>query len=181
MSLPVTDLRVSLGWMTSIHLPGVMKIESESFVHPWTIGEIMSMMRKADQNGMVAEARGRIVGFAIYRYDKSCLEILDVAVALDCRRHGVAAQMVAKLLSRLKPGGKTRLEAIVSERNLDAHLFFRSMGFRATGVIPDHYNLLDGGHCDAYEFVYRLRPEKIFLPTGEGVEFLPEMKNLDTE
>jgi ribosomal-protein-alanine N-acetyltransferase len=98
----------------------------------------------------------------IYELHKAKLHILNFAVHPQCRRAGVGAQMVAKLISKLSSHRRTRITLEVRETNLGAQLFFRNQGFRAVRVLRAFYE--DSGE-DAFLMQYRLADD-----TGEDVE-----------
>jgi ribosomal-protein-alanine N-acetyltransferase len=111
---------------------------------------------------MVAEQGEKVVGFMIYELHKAKLHILNFAVHPACRRHGVGAQMVAKLISKLSSHRRTRITLEVRETNLPAQLFFRHEGFKALKVLRAFYE--DSGE-DAYLLQYRLADD-----TGDDVD-----------
>jgi ribosomal-protein-alanine N-acetyltransferase len=94
-----------------------------------------------------------VVGFMIYELHKAKLHILNFAVHPGCRRGGVGAQMVAKLISKLSSHRRTRITPEVRETNLAAQLFLRAQGFRAVCVLRAFYE--DSGE-DAFLVQYRL-------------------------
>jgi ribosomal-protein-alanine N-acetyltransferase len=98
----------------------------------------------------------------IYELHKSKLHILNFAVCPPCRRGGVGAQMVAKLISKLSSHRRTRITLEVRETNLGAQLFFRSQTFKAVRVLRAFYE--DSGE-DAFLMQYRLADD-----TGEEIE-----------
>jgi ribosomal-protein-alanine N-acetyltransferase len=102
---------------------------------------------------MVAEQGEKVVGFMIYELHKSKLHILNFAVNPNCRRQGVGAQMVSKLVSKLSSHRRTRITLEVRETNLYAQLFFRAQGFKAVRVLRGYYE--DSGE-DAFLMQYRL-------------------------
>ena len=95
-----------------------------------------------------------IVGFMIYELHKNRLHILNFAVHEDHRRHGVGKAMVSKLLGKLSHERRNRIMLEVRETNLEAQLFFKSLGFRAISVLRDFY---DDTAEDAYLMQYRHR------------------------
>jgi ribosomal protein S18 acetylase RimI-like enzyme len=66
--------------------------------------------------------------------------------------------LVAKLISKLNPERRSRLNAIVRETNQDALKFFRGMGFKACKVLRNLYRDTDE---DAYVMEYSVeQPSK---------------------
>jgi ribosomal-protein-alanine N-acetyltransferase len=106
---------------------------------------------------MVAEQGERVVGFMIYELHKTRLHILNFAVAPQYRRRGIGSQMVQKLVGKLSSQRRTDISLEVRETNLEAQLFFRETGFRATEVLREFY---EDSPEDAYvmQFLHEVEP-----------------------
>src|SRR2546428_4802279 len=154
--------RVHIRWMIRRDMPEVLHIEQQSFEYAWTEEDFLRCLRQRNCIGMVAEHGEKVVGFMIYELHKNKLHILNFAVHPGCRRYGVGAQMVAKLISKLSSHRRTRITLEVRETNLAAQLFFRQQGFRALRVMRAFYE--DSGE-DAFLMQYRLADD-----TGEEFE-----------
>jgi len=140
---------VRIRWMIRRDMAKVLGIEAECFRHPWTEADFVRCLRQRNCIGMVADYEDQAVGFMIYELHKSRIHLLNFAVAENHRRRGVGRQMVAKLVAKLSPNRRSRIVLDVSEYNLDAQLFFRALGFRATEVLHAPYPNASG---DAYRF-----------------------------
>ncbi len=144
----------TIRWMIRTDLPAVMAIEHQSDYANWTEEEFVSCLRQRNCIGMVAEDSTQkdyqIYGFVIYELHNDELRILNIAVDKEYRRQGVGRAIIEKMKKRLTQKRK-RISLIVSERNLGAHLFFKSMGFRAIDIIDDYY---DDNNDDAYYMTY---------------------------
>ena len=156
------QVRVHIRWMIRRDMPEVLQTEQESFEYSWTEEDFLRCLRQRNCIGMVAEQGEKVVGFMIYELHKNKLHILNFAVHPGCRRYGVGAQMVAKLISKLSSHRRTRITLEVRETNLSAQLFFRQQGFKATRVMRAFYE--DSGE-DAYLLQYRLADD-----TGDDFE-----------
>jgi ribosomal-protein-alanine N-acetyltransferase len=64
--------------------------------------------------------------------------------------------MIEKLVNKLSQQRRQEIVLEVRETNLAAQLFYHSQGFRATGVLRNHYS--DSAE-DAYVMQYRLDGE----------------------
>ena len=146
------QVRVHIRWMIRRDMPEVLQAEQESFEYSWTEEDFLRCLRQRNCIGMVAEQGEKVVGFMIYELHKAKLHILNFAVHPGCRRLGVGAQMVQKLISKLSSHRRTRITLEVRETNLGAQLFFRSQGFRAVRVLRSYYE--DSGE-DAFLMQYR--------------------------
>jgi [ribosomal protein S18]-alanine N-acetyltransferase len=147
------QVRVHIRWMIRRDMPEVLQTEQASFEYAWTEEDFLRCLRQRNCIGMVAEQGERVVGFMIYELHKTKLHILNFAVHPACRRAGVGAQMVAKLISKLSSHRRTRITLEVRETNLTAQLFFRAREFRAQRVLRAYYE--DSGE-DAFLMQYQL-------------------------
>jgi ribosomal-protein-alanine N-acetyltransferase len=166
------QVRVHIRWMIRRDMPEVLQTEQESFEFSWTEEDFLRCLRQRNCIGMVAEQGEKVVGFMIYELHKSKLHILNFAVHPTCRRSGVGAQMVAKLISKLSSHRRTRITLEVRETNLAAQLFFRSQGFKAVRVLRAFYE--DSGE-DAFLMQYRL-PEDTTEDADETVNRIAQFE-----
>ncbi|HYT87193.1 MAG TPA: ribosomal protein S18-alanine N-acetyltransferase [Gemmataceae bacterium] len=146
------QVRVHIRWMIRRDMPEVLQTEQQSFEYAWTEEDFLRCLRQRNCIGMVAEQGEKVVGFMIYELHKQKLHILNFAVSPAWRRHGVGAQMVAKLISKLSSHRRTRITLEVRETNLPAQLFFSRQGFRAVRVLRAYYE--DSGE-DAFVMQYQ--------------------------
>ncbi|MEC8555055.1 MAG: ribosomal protein S18-alanine N-acetyltransferase [Planctomycetota bacterium] len=145
---------VHIRWMIRRDMHSVLKIEKASFEFPWSEEEFIRCLRQRNCIGMVAERDDEVVGFMIYELHKNRLHLLNFAVAPNCRRECVGNSMIEKLVGKLSAERRSRIMLEVRETNLDAQLFFKSLGFRAISVLRDFY---DDTTEDAYLMQYRYR------------------------
>jgi ribosomal-protein-alanine N-acetyltransferase len=137
-------------------MPEVLKIENESFEFKWTEEDFLACMRQRNCNHMVAEHNNHVVGFMIYELHKTCLHVLNFAVASTFRRLQVGAQMIEGLVNKLSQQRRQEIVLEVRETNLAAQLFYHNQGFRAEGILRKHYA---DSNEDAYVMRYRLDGE----------------------
>lgn len=159
------DRPVHIRWMIRRDMPAVVGIEELSFEFPWSEDDFIRCLRQRNCIGMVAECDDRVVGFMIYELHKNRLHVLNFAVIPSARRGGVGRAMVAKLLGKLSQERRNRVMLEVRETNLEAQLFFKSIGFKAVSVLRDFYEDSDE---DAYlmQFRYKATPEELAHPAN---------------
>ncbi len=133
-------------------MPEVLGNENKSFEFSWNEEDFIRCLRQRNCIGMVAEENDKVVGFMIYELHKTRLHILNFAVADESRRNGVGLAMVSKLLGKLSHERRNRIMLEVRETNLEAQLFFKSIGFKAVSVLRDFY---EDSEEDAYLMQYR--------------------------
>ena len=156
------QVKVHIRWMIRRDMPEVLQTEQQSFEFAWTEEDFLRCLRQRNCIGMVAEQGEKVVGFMIYELHKAKLHILNFAVHPGCRRLGVGAQMVQKLISKLSSHRRTRITLEVRETNLGAQLFFSKQSFRAVRVLRNYYE--DSGE-DAFLMQYRFADD-----IGDDVE-----------
>ena len=149
---------IHIRWMIRRDMPAVLGIENNCFEFAWTEEDFIRCLRQRNCIGMVAEKDDEVVGFMIYELHKNRLHILNFAVHEDHRRCGVGNAMVSKLLSKLSHERRNRIMLEVRETNLEAQLFFKSLGFRAISVLRDFYD-------DTVEDAYPVSYTHLTLPT----------------
>lgn len=148
---------VQIRWLIRRDMPSVLKIERLCFEFPWTDEDFMVCLRQRNCIGMVCEYAGEIYGFMVYELHKNRLAILNFAVWPRFQRRGIGRQMIDRLIDKLSQQRRDDILVEIRERNLDAQLFFRLMGFNAISVIRNHYEDTDE---DCYVFRYRLPRER---------------------
>jgi ribosomal-protein-alanine N-acetyltransferase len=138
-------------WMILADMPEVLAIERASFDDPWREDDFARALRQRHIIGRVVERDEQIIGYMIYELHRNRLHLLNIGVAPDCRRRGVGRAMIELLQGKLSER-RSRIMLEVCETNLDAQLFFRSLGFRAISVLHDLY---EDTTADAYLMRYR--------------------------
>ncbi|MDR2172146.1 MAG: ribosomal protein S18-alanine N-acetyltransferase [Planctomycetaceae bacterium] len=147
------DFRVYVRWMVRRDFAEVMTIENSCFEFPWREEDFQSCLKQRNCIGMVAEKNNRVVGFMIYETPKNRIHLLNIAILPEFQRQGIASQMIQKLISKLTNQGRTKITMEIRESNLPALLFFRSRGFKATGVLHCFY---EDTNDDAYLMQYHI-------------------------
>lgn len=119
-------------------MPQVYGIEAANFPYPWANEDFVRVLRQWNCRGVVAERRGQIVGYMVYEFHCNRSHILNMAVHAACHRQGIGRRLVEELHSRT--GNRRRAIMLeCRETNLEAHLFFRAIGFKAIAVLEDFY------------------------------------------
>jgi [ribosomal protein S18]-alanine N-acetyltransferase len=160
--MPETATSIHIRWMISRDIADVVRIEEDSFAwDAWTEEDFLRCFRQRNCIAMVAELgedeRPFNVGFMVYEFHKTYLEVLNFAVAPRYRRLGVGGELAAKLIGKLEARRRRRIVVNVRETNLMAQLFFRAQGFRAARVLRRFYETTGE---DAYRMCYRYREEE---------------------
>ena len=144
-------LLVDQRWATLKDIPAFLSIE-QSTAHPWNEAHFRAAYADRDTISRVAEASGRVVGFAVYRVKTVSLSVLNMVVAPEVRRRRVGTQLVGTLVDQLTKQRRV-IYVNVRESNLGAQLFLRENGFKyERTMIPGTFEDPDE---DGYEFARR--------------------------
>jgi ribosomal-protein-alanine N-acetyltransferase len=144
-------------------LEEVMVIERAAFKHPWS-PELFRRELEHDWSTILiaiepltsAPGKGseRIVAFLIYWLVHDEVHILNVAVAPEQRRKGIARMLMAETERRAVQAGAALLTLEVRRSNQAALDLYREFDYRAVGVRPNYY--VDEGE-DAIVMVKELK------------------------
>jgi GNAT superfamily N-acetyltransferase len=134
-------IEVGFRWLSGADLGQVAAIEAASFSHPMGVGELDLMRMSQGVSGLIAEYNGLVAGFLFYGFSRGWLELHDLAVHPELRRHGV------------ERNGRRQMTATLRETNLLGLAYLKACGWRAPrkgAVVRGFY----GGE-DAIIMVYR--------------------------
>jgi len=152
------EIPVQVRWMVRRDFDQVLAIEKTCFEFPWTAEEFLQCLQQPNCLGMVAEHEERIVGFVVYETPKNRLFITNIAVEPELQRHGIARQIIQKLVTKLIHQRRQKITIEIRETNLPALLCFRALGFKSTNTLKNFY---EEQSEDAYVLQYRLGKEHL--------------------
>jgi ribosomal-protein-alanine N-acetyltransferase len=127
--------------MREADLPAVMEIERAAFSHPWSEEMIRRELLQEFSTVLLATdgLDGPILGFAVVWLVHDELQILNVAVAAEARRRGVARQVLDRVEGSARERGARVAMLEVRRSNVAAISLYRSLGYREVGVRPRYY------------------------------------------
>ena len=116
----------------------VLRIESQAFEYPWTRDEFDYCLDAPECKGIAVERGDKIVGYLFYEIRNDFYRLLSFAVDERERRKGVGSFMLGALADKLDVD-RAEISCFVREKNAEAQLFLRSLGFRAVWIARDFY------------------------------------------
>ena len=119
----------------------VMEVERAAFAHPWS-EEMIRRELEHEFSTVLLAIRGRegpIAGFAVVWLVHDELHVLNVAVAPEARRSGVARRILDRVEGRAREQGARVSMLEVRRSNQPAIALYRSLGYREVGVRPRYY------------------------------------------
>jgi len=152
------EIPIQVRWMVRRDFAQVLGIEQACFEFPWTEEEFLQCLHQPNCLGMVAEYEGRVVGFVIYETPKNRIFVTNIATDPEFQRHGVARQMIQKLVAKMIYQRRQKIAIEIRETNLPALLCFRALGFRTALIRKNFY---ENQSEDAYVLQYRLGRELV--------------------
>jgi ribosomal-protein-alanine N-acetyltransferase len=118
-------------------LPAVIAIERRSFPTPWSLAMFVLELSKPSGICLAATMGDELAGYLVCsRYDQ-VWHLMNVAVAPERRRSGVARGLIAKLVE--EGGGSLPFTLEVRVSNRPAIAMYERLGFRSAGVRPRYY------------------------------------------
>lgn len=133
----------------STDLKAVTAIEQAADWHnPPNEADILKELKPHDVVALVAEYRGVIVGWVLYRPILQQTEIIRLVVREDFRRRSIGTQLLHAVEQRTRKAKRTHLMCASCDKDLDFHLLLRKEGFKAADVLRGY--TLSGS--DAYLF-----------------------------
>jgi len=147
-------------------LDDVMVIERAAFKHPWSL-ELFRRELEHDWSTILVAVEPlaplpvpgkalsqRVLGFLIFWLVHDEVHILNVAVAPEQRRRGIARMLMQEAERRAHEANAALMTLEVRRGNLAALDLYRQFDYRAVGVRPNYY--VDEGE-DAIVMVKELR------------------------
>jgi ribosomal-protein-alanine acetyltransferase len=117
----------------------LLAIERRTFTDPWTEASFQEALSSAWTFGLVAETGRGTVGYLIGREVAGSGEVLNLAVAPESRRRGVAGALLEAGLATFRRRKVDEVFLEVRESNRSAQALYLSRGFRAVGQRAAYY------------------------------------------
>jgi ribosomal-protein-alanine N-acetyltransferase len=127
--------------MREADLPRVMEIERAAFSHPWSEEMVRRELRHEFSTVLLATGgeAGTVQGFAVVWLVHDELHVLNVAVAPEARRQGVARAILDRVEAQGREQGARVAMLEVRRGNQPAIALYLSLGYREVGVRPRYY------------------------------------------
>ena len=127
--------------MREADLPRVMEIERAAFSHPWSEDLVRRELSHEFSTVLLATdgPGGPVQGFAVVWLVHDELHVLNVAVAPEARRRGVAGALLDEAEARAGARGARVAMLEVRRSNAPAIGLYRARGYREVAVRPRYY------------------------------------------
>ncbi len=125
--------------MQTEHVPQVAALERECFSAPWSEKSVASELSNPLSYWLVCLIDNRVAGYVGSQTVLGETDMMNVAVAPDCRRMGIGQALIERLVSDLRERGSRSLSLEVRVSNLPAIGLYEKLGFAAVGRRPNYY------------------------------------------
>lgn len=133
-------LHVRIVPMTADHLDAVAALERICFSDPWSRQLLAAELDNDLSAFLVAlDDEGAVAGYAGLQVVLDEGTVTDIAVRPDCRRRGVAGQLLEVFLNFARGNRLAFLTLEVRASNYDAIALYGSRGFRSVGRRKNYY------------------------------------------
>lgn len=143
-------------------LQALAELERRCFAIPWSRDALAATFLHGDGRATVAVSEtGAVLGYIGVRPLPDALEILNLAVAPEVRRTGIARRLLAGADAEAATLGRPTVLLEVRDGNLPARQLYRSAGFLETGRRRRYY-------ADTGEDAILMQKTPAFPPNAQG-------------
>jgi ribosomal-protein-alanine N-acetyltransferase len=159
---------IKIDFMKKEDIDQVLAIEQISFSMPWSGNLFLSEFRSPLVSTLMVSLSNKaskrtVTGYIVFWVVANEMHILNLAVAPDARRHGIAKRLVLAGISYAKAKGAHRAFLEVRASNSAAQKLYSSLGFTGTSLRRDYYDL------PVEDAVVMTLEQRAFLSLSEGM------------
>jgi ribosomal-protein-alanine N-acetyltransferase len=133
-------MKVDLRRLDADDLDTVEAIERASYPTPWSRSMFAAELKKPSALALGAYlATGELVGYAFVSRYVDAWHVMNVAVAPDQRRRGIATELLERLFEVTAGDGRRGYTLEVRVSNGDAIRLYEKLGFQSRGIRRGYY------------------------------------------
>ncbi|MDR0889513.1 MAG: ribosomal protein S18-alanine N-acetyltransferase [Oscillospiraceae bacterium] len=125
--------------MAAQHVQQVAQLETRCFSDPWSVRSIEAELENPLSFWLVALEGETVLGYVGSQTVPPESDVMNLAVAPEWRRSGIALQLLLQLTQYLEKSGVESLSLEVRENNRPACSLYIKMGFVIVGRRPGYY------------------------------------------
>jgi ribosomal-protein-alanine N-acetyltransferase len=136
---------ITIDFMKKEDLDQVLAIEQTSFSMPWSGNLFLSEFRSPLVSTLMVSLsstapKRAVTGYIVFWLVADEMHILNLAVAPDSRRRGIARRLVLAGIKHAHAKGARRAFLEVRASNIAAQKLYSSLGFMGTSLRRDYYD-----------------------------------------
>lgn len=129
-------------------------VESK-FTCSWTKEQFASIVKIGNTHCFVAKCNDTILGFICFKKIVDEIDILNIAVDIDCRGKGIGYALMQSVISFAKENNLSPINLEVNVNNKQAIQLYTKVGFRIIYTRKGYYfNKLTNNNEDAYIMIF---------------------------
>ena len=125
--------------MKPSHVQQIAALEKLCFSDPWSENSVAAECENPLSLWLVAELDGKVAGYIGSQSVPPEADVLNLAVAPDCRRQGLGRKLLCTLTELLHSKGIESLSLEVRPSNQAALALYSELGFVQVGRRPKYY------------------------------------------
>lgn len=125
--------------MNLSHVPQIAELEKVCFSDPWSDRSIAAEIENPLSLWLVYEENGTVLGYIGSQSVMPESDMMNLAVAPQARKRGIAQALVGELMRLLHAQGMESLTLEVRISNAPAIALYQKLGFEAVGARPKYY------------------------------------------
>lgn len=125
--------------MREDHVAQVAALEKLCFSDPWSEASIFAELHNPLSTWFVDEEDGAVIGYIGAQAVPPEADVMNLAVAPDCRRQGIGAKLLCTMTEVLHRQGIETLFLEVRPSNSAAIALYERCGFALAGRRPKYY------------------------------------------
>jgi ribosomal-protein-alanine N-acetyltransferase len=138
-------VEITIDFMKKEDIDQVLAIEQTSFSMPWSGNLFLSEFRSPLVSTLMVSLsstapKRAVTGYIVFWLVADEMHILNLAVAPDSRRRGIARRLVLAGIKHARAKGARRAFLEVRASNIAAQKLYSSLGFMGTSLRRDYYD-----------------------------------------
>ena len=125
--------------MNADHVSQVAQLEKECFHDPWSENSIALELKNPLSLWLVAVDAQQVTGYVGSQSVMGEADMMNIAVSAQCRRMGIAQELVERLVALLREKDVYSLTLEVRASNEPAKALYGKLGFQQVGRRPNYY------------------------------------------
>lgn len=128
-------MKVLVRWLIRRDMSKVMDIEKRSYNTPYSEENFLELLRRRNCVGLVITDKADcVLGYVIYELHKRHLTLHNFTIDPTLRRKKIGTALINRMKEKLNNQRRHSMSIEINDKNLDAQLFLKRLGFRAVDI-----------------------------------------------